>query len=56
MNSQTASVKYDNILFNSGMRRESYFLKNFKNTTLVCPIRRFESMLISYIKRDMNLI
>ncbi len=51
MNSQTASVKYDNILFNSGMRRESYFLlKNFKNTTLVCPIRRFESMLISYIK------
>ena len=51
MRSEKKIYTYKNILFNSGMRRESYFLlKNLKGSILICPIREFDGMLLSFLK------
>lgn len=51
MRSEKKNYVFKNIIFNSGMRSESYFiLKNHKKTILLCPIRRFEGMLLSFLK------
>ena len=51
MRSEKKNYIFKNILFNSGMRRESYFiLKNHKKSILLCPVRRFDGMLLSFLK------
>ena len=55
MRSEKKKYTYNYILFNSGMRRESYFLlKNLKESILLCPIREFDGMLLSFLKARHN--
>ena len=55
MNSEKKNYTFKNIIFNSGMRREAYFiLKNHKKSILLCPIREFEGMLLSFLKARHN--
>ena len=55
MRTEKKNFKYKNIIFESGMRRESYFLlKNHNNTILLCPIRKFDGMLMSFLKARHN--
>ena len=55
MRNKKNDIHFKNVIFESGMRREAYFLlKNHKNTILLCPIRKFDGMLLSYLKARHN--
>ncbi len=56
MRSDKIKPYFKNIMFHSGLRKESNFLLNHhKNTILLCPIRQFDGMLLSFLKARHDL-